>query len=66
MDSRGKVVGCDIKAAFSSSRSLREERDRNSVDDLDYVQSGETSPMGSELVRARLPFSWDSQVLSQL
>lgn len=53
MDSRGKVVGCDIKAEFSSSLSLREERDRNSVDGLDYVQREETS-MGSELVCARL------------
>lgn len=60
------MVGCDIKTAFSSSRSLREERDRNSVDGLDYVQRGETSPMGSELVRARLPFLRDSQMLSQL
>lgn len=66
MHSRAKVVGCDIKAAFPSSRSLREKRDRNSVDGLDYVQRGETSPTGSELAHARLPFLWDSEMLRWL
>lgn len=66
MDSRGKVVSCDVKCEFSSYPSLREERDRNSVDSLDYVQEGKMSPTGSGLIHASLPFLWYSEMPSQL